>query len=182
MSHKLNDFEKMLTGGHPNSLGNTLQVVELVISDSSKLEALYQCYFSEDEVVRLRTSNAFKRICKLHPDWLVPYIDRFLNKIAKIDQASTQWTLAQLYEMLTYFMTNDQLKAAKQQLKNNLEHHQDWIVLNMTMQSLATWSNEDQELRTWLKPHLQRLSKEPRKSIAKKAKSILTQKAFQELH
>ena len=61
-------FETMLSGGHHNSLGKTIEVVEIVLSNPTKLEELYNCYFCNDEVVRLRTSNAVKRISKQHPD------------------------------------------------------------------------------------------------------------------
>jgi hypothetical protein len=66
-------FEEMLTGGHPNSLGRTIEVVELILEDSVRLSDLYNCYFSADEVVRLRTSNAIKRISREKAEWLVPY-------------------------------------------------------------------------------------------------------------
>ena len=65
------NFAAMLTGGHPNSLGRTIEVVDAVLADRSKLEELYSCYFSADEVVRLRTSNAMKRIAREQPDWLL---------------------------------------------------------------------------------------------------------------
>ena len=53
-------FEEMLTGGHPNSLGRTVEVVALVLADRDRLGELYACYQSDDAVVRLRTSNALK--------------------------------------------------------------------------------------------------------------------------
>lgn len=56
------DFEAVLTGGHPNSLGRTVEVVDVVLADRAKLAQLYACYFSEDEVVRLRFSSAMKRV------------------------------------------------------------------------------------------------------------------------
>jgi hypothetical protein len=34
-------FEEMLTGGHPNSLGRTIEVVDLVLANSVKLSDLY---------------------------------------------------------------------------------------------------------------------------------------------
>ncbi|MGF1567082.1 MAG: hypothetical protein ACFCVD_03240 [Nodosilinea sp.] len=61
-------FETMLTGGHPNSLGRTVEVVNLMLNDPTKLLDLYNCYFSIDEVVRLRTSNAIKRISHEKPE------------------------------------------------------------------------------------------------------------------
>jgi hypothetical protein len=168
-------FKVMLTGGHPNSLGRTLEVVDLVLENQDYLEELYQCYFSEDEVVRLRTSNALKRISRVNPAWLVPYIDKFINDISKIDQASTQWTLANLFDVLAQFMTPEQFEHAKAVLKHNLATHSDWIVLNNSMQVLADWAVNDEELRQWLTPHLHRLREEKRKSIANRAKKLLKQ-------
>lgn len=46
-------FESILTGGHPNSLGRTIEVVDIILEKLEKLEELFNCYFSEDEIVRL---------------------------------------------------------------------------------------------------------------------------------
>jgi len=81
------DFEKRLQGGHPNSLGHTVEVVEEVLSEPSLFDELFHCYYSDDEVVRLRVSNAMKRICKADKTIVLPYVDRLLDDISKIDQA-----------------------------------------------------------------------------------------------
>ena len=86
--------------GKPNSLGNTVAVVADVLAHPNAFDELFACYFDEDELVRLRVSNAMKRIAAKRPELLVPYLDRFLDEVAYIPQASTQWTLAQL--LLTY--------------------------------------------------------------------------------
>ncbi len=166
-------FETMLTGGHPNSLGRTIEVVDTVLAQPDKLEELYNCYFSKDEVVRLRTSNAMKRVSREHPAWLVPYIDRLISDIAAIDQASTQWTLANLFQTLEPSMTAEQKAGALNILKHNLATHNDWIVLNNTMQTLAEWAASDATLQEWLRPHLERLSNDSRKSVAKRATKLL---------
>lgn len=169
----IRNFEERLTGGHPNSLGNTVEVVEEVLAHTDAFDELFNCYFSKDEVVRLRTSNAMKRVCKEQKPLLVPYIDRFLDEIARIDQASTQWTLAQLFLMLKAEMSTDQVAEAKKLLRHNLAHHTDWIVLNTTMETLFKWSAKDEELNTWLRPHLERLAKDNRKSVANRASKYL---------
>ncbi|MEM1051781.1 MAG: hypothetical protein AAGI28_06745 [Pseudomonadota bacterium] len=56
------DFESILTGGHPNSLGCTVEVVETVLANPKRFEELYLCYRSSDQVVRLRVSNAMRRV------------------------------------------------------------------------------------------------------------------------
>lgn len=168
----MRQFETRLQGGHPNSLGNTVEVVEEVLADHSLFDELFNCYFSTDEVVRLRVSNAMKRICKVEKNLLVPYIDRFLTEIAAIDQASTQWTIAQLFALLEKDLNDTQLAEAKVILRKNLAEHSDWIVLNATMDTLGKWSKKDLGLRVWMEPHLDRLEKDSRKSVAGRAKKI----------
>ncbi len=167
-------FERRLQGGHPNSLGNTIEVVEEVLDNPSLFEDFFNCYFSDDEVVRLRVSNGMKRICKTNKSILIPYIDRFLGEISKIDQASTQWTLAQLFLELEKELTHGQRLNAEEILKTNLATHNDWIVLNQTMDTLGKWSKKNDALSTWILPHLERIAQDERKSVSKKANKTLT--------
>jgi hypothetical protein len=167
------DYVTRLQGGHPNSLGDTVAVVEEVLAYPDRFPDLFACYSSEDEVVRLRTSNAMKRIARADRRLLLPYLDRLLTEIAAIDQASTQWTLAQLFLIYEKDLDPAQRERAIAIMKHNLAHHTDWIVLNMTMETLGTWAKQDPELRAWLQPHLQRLAGDERKSVAKKARGWL---------
>ena len=166
-------FEAMLTGGHPNSLGRTIEVVERVLSDTRRFEELFQCYQSKDEIVRLRVSNAMKRVERERPDLLVPYIDRFISEIGGLDQASAQWTLAQLFDRLSQSLSAAQRQGALAIMKRNLAEHSDWIVLNASIETLSKWAIGNLELTVWLRPHLDRLSADPRKSVAKRATKAL---------
>jgi len=174
----MQNFEDRLKGGHPNSLGNTVEIVEEVLENPMFSDELFNCYFSNDEVVRLRVSNAMKRIGKANKSLLLPYLERFLTEIAAIDQASTQWTLAQLFLLLEKDLNETQLSQAKAILQNNLAHHQDWIVLNTTMDTLTKWAKKDEALKIWLKPHLARLQNDTRKSVANKASKLFQQFNF----
>ncbi len=169
----LNSIESQLKGGHPNSLGNTVEVVDSVVSSESSLEDLFACYKSNDEVVRLRVSNAMKRIAKARKTLLLPYLDRFIDEIGELDQASAQWTLAQLFLVYTEDLSGDQHEAALKIMKRNLENHSDWIVLNQTMKTLTEWSKWDENLKEWLIPRLKTLSTDDRKSVAKTSSKCL---------
>jgi hypothetical protein len=167
-------IEEQLKGGHPNSLGNTEEVVKQVLANpEEKLEELFSCYFSEDEIVRMRVSNSMKRIAKANKPLLTPYLPRLLEEVAQIDQASTQWTLAQLFDVYQKDLSPEQKKKAQSIMQKNLAEHHDWIVLNMNLETLARWAKKDENLKDWLMPHLNRLSNEPRKSIANKASKWL---------
>jgi len=163
----------MLTGGHPNSLGRTVEVVDLILADRKQLPRLFDCYDSADPVVRMRTSNALKRICRSQPEWLLPFIDRLILQVSALDQASAQWTLATLFYLLEPGMDAAQKNAAGRILKKNLEQHDDWIVLNTTMDTLAAWSDDDTRLKNWLLPRLKKLEADNRGSVARKAAKIL---------
>lgn len=170
----MQNFEQCLKGGHPNSLGNTVEVVETVLENHEHFNELFDCYFSDDVLVRLRVSNAMKRICKVEKSLLLPYLDRFLNEISTIDQASTQWTLSQLFLQLEKDMNEEQREKALEIMKNNLSYHDDWIVLCQTMETLGKWAKKDEDLRLWLGPHLSRLSQDHRNSVSKKATKMIT--------
>ena len=114
-----------------------------------------------------------KRICKANKPLLIPYIDRFLTEIAQINQASTQWTLADLFGMMEKEMTAAQIVQATAIMKNNLATHQDWIVLNQTMNTLAKWAISDKTLKAWMLPHLERLQWDERKSVSGRSKKML---------
>ena len=164
----------MLSGGHPNSLGRTVEVVDLVLAEPARFEELFGCYGSDDPLVRLRTSNAMKRVEADRRELLVPYIDRFIAEVGALDQPSAQWTLAQLFQRLRTGMDERQRAEATRLVKRNLEHHDDWIVLNASMDALKDWAVEDTALRAWLLPHLDRLSRDPRKSVAGRARKART--------
>jgi len=63
----------------------------------------------------------------------------------------------------------DQKQRALYIMKENLSHHDDWIVLCQTMVTLDKWAKEDDALKIWLLPHLRRLAEDSRKAVAKKA-------------
>ncbi|OJJ23198.1 hypothetical protein BKI52_02250 [marine bacterium AO1-C] len=169
----IDNFENALKGGHPNSLGNTIAVVEAILADHTRFDELFQCYFSEDEVVRLRVSNAMKRLTKAKKSLLIPYIDALLEQIAQIDQASTQWTLANLFDFLSKDLSDSQHTKAQEIMQHNLANHTDWIVLKNSMDTLGKWAKKDKDLENWLRPHLEKLKNDSRKSVASRATKLL---------
>lgn len=166
-------YEDLLSGGDPNSLGNTIEVVFDVLDNPDNFDELFKCYFSKNQVVRLRVSNAMKRILNANKKLLVPYIPKLLDEISRIDQSSAQWTLATLFEGLKPEMTEAQFGTAKEHLKKNLEVHDDWIVLTTTMETLGAWAVGDENLKNWLEPHLERIAKDEREAVQNKAHKVM---------
>jgi hypothetical protein len=166
-------FEQMLTGGHPNSLGRTEEVVEIVLADPGRMEELLDGYGSDDAVVRLRISSALKRVSRRDPDLLARHLDRYLDEVSALDQPSAEWTLAQISRGMEPRLTATQRDRAVSLMKDNLAGSNDWIVLAQTSETLGQWAADDAGLRAWLRPHLERLTGDPRKSVAGKATRVL---------
>lgn len=167
-------FEDILTGGHPNSLGRTIEVVDIVLANPKRFPELYKCYSSQNEIVRLRVSNAMRRVQAESPELLLPFIDKLIDEIGALDQPSAQWTLPKLFEGAETEMTSGQRTKALALVKRNIANHDDWIVLNNSIEYLARLAVDDADLRQWLLPHLEHLSGETRKSVAKRAQKALT--------
>ena len=147
----------------------------LVLDEPGLLDQLFACYASNDEVVRLRVSSAMKRVTAAQPEWTMAFMDRLQGEIAAIDQASTQWTLALLFDLTKALLSPQQTARALQIMKHNLATHGDWIVLNTSMQVLFDWRLEHPGLERWLKRQLQRHCGDERKSVAKRAAKLLAQ-------
>jgi len=166
-------FRAMLTGGHPNSLGRTLEVVEAVLASPDRMEELYQCYFSDDEIVRLRTSSSIKRVFNQHPEWFDQYADRLLSEISQINQPSTKWTLAQLWLEHKKRLTPEQKSAAADNLITTLFEEDDWIALNMSMKTLERYVKDDPALIVRIADRTRQIAHDPRRSVSKGALKLL---------
>ena len=168
----------MLTGGHPNSLGRTIEVVNTVFADETRMLELFECYQSDDEVVRLRVSNAMRRVQGERPDLVLPLMDRLIDEIGQLDQPSAQWTLPKLFEGAETEMSGAQKAAAQALVKRNLAEHEDWIVLNNAIDYLTRLAKSDAALRDWMQPHLARLQNDSRTSVAKRAVKALVKLGY----
>jgi len=167
------EFEVALSGGHHNSLGNTEAVVEQVRADISRLEELIDTYASEDEVVRLRVSSALKRVAKSHPEEFLQHLEVIEQWVLRLRQPSAMWSLSEDYRELDEKLSPAQRARAIELMKDFLSSSDDWIVINHTIETLALWAREDAGLADWLVPRLWEYSREPRKSIAGKARRHL---------
>lgn len=168
------DFITMLTGGHPNSLGQTEAVVRLVLASPKRIDELYEAYDSDDEVVRLRVSSAFKRVFVAHPEWFKKWYPKFSKRVINLQQPSALWTYALLCLRLEAQLSQKNKQHAIEKLKEILSTCDDWIVINNTIETLGHWAIEDLQLRKWLKPRLVKYSNDRRKSVAKKASKFQT--------
>lgn len=170
-------FAEALQGGHHNSLGRTEEVVAIVLAHRARLEELFAVLAVPDGLVRLRAGDALEKVCRERPDWFVPHVDRIIGDVGAIEQPSVQWHVAQMLHHVRGDLSAGQARRADALLKRNLTRSTDWIVLNVTMDVLVAWAAHDPVLARWLHPELERLSRDSRKSVAKRAAKRLAELA-----
>ena len=128
-------------GGKTNSLGRADEVINSVLKDRKRLEELYDCMFDDDPWVRMRAADSIEKVCREHPDWLLPYIDRFERELASNKQSSIQWHLAQIYKQVK--LTPEQKHFAINWLKGLISTKDvDWIVSANAMATLADFTRD----------------------------------------
>lgn len=165
-------FTEVLAGGHHNSLGRTDEVVGIVLDDHDRLEELYAALESADELVRMRAGDALEKVCRECPGWFEPHAERILTEVGAIDQPSVRWHTAQILEHIRPGLTPADQARATALVQGYLTDSDDWIVLNTAMKILAGWSETDPDLAIWLAPQLDRLSRDRRKSVARRAAKL----------
>lgn len=121
--------------GKKNSIRGVPEVIELILADEARLGDLYRVISHDDPWVRMRAMDAFEKICRVHPEWIEPYIDRIQTELSTSTQASIQWHIAEIYPQVN--LNDSQKQRALDWLKDNLQSADvDWIVASNTMLSL----------------------------------------------
>jgi hypothetical protein len=166
-------FAEILTvGGKSNSLGRANEVIDIVLSDNSRLEELYNCLFEEDAWVRMRAADCLEKVCRQHPEWIEPYIDKFLARLTTSTQPSIQWHLAQIFEQV--YLTNSQRQQAIKWLMELLSSKDvDWIVSANCMDTLAYFTSRGEFRKEDLVGLLKIQQQHHSKAVVKRANKFL---------
>ena len=166
-------FTQMLSfGGKSNSLGRAHEVIEAVLADQSRLNELYDCLADNDAWVRMRAADSIEKICRVHPDWLLPFIDRFESELSMTKQPSIQWHFVQIYSEVD--LTSKQRKFAIGWIKKLLSQADvDWIVASNGIKTLAKFAGDGFVTKSELKAILLILQKHKSKAVVKQATTML---------
>lgn len=171
----MSNFAAMLSeDGKKNSLGRAEEVVQIVLADQSRLDELYQCLFEEDAWLRMRAVDALEKVCRVHPEWLEPYVELLLGEVVVNDQASIQWHLAEMFREIN--LTDSQRQRAIAHMKQNISSKGvDWIVASNTMETLASYVKDGILPASELIPLLKIQQTHHSKAVVKRATRLLDQ-------
>lgn len=170
--------EMLLEGGHANSLGRVNDVIQMVLGDNSRLDELYACLFHKDAWVRMRAADALEKICREHPEWISPYVDKFQKELSNSTQPSIQWHLAQIYEQIT--LTDKQKQKAQTWLASLLANkNTDWIVAANAMDTLMKFTKSGSFLRSDMEKLLVVQQQHKSKAVVKRSTKYIAELSAQ---
>ncbi len=164
--------EMLAVGGKSNSLGRADEVINLVLNNPSRLDELYNCLFEDDAWLRMRAVDSMEKVCRVHPEWLKPYVDRFFKELSSNTQPSIQWHLAQMYKEIK--LSNAQKRSAIDWLKKLLSSKDvDWIVAANAMDTLAQFARDGSVHISEFVALLKVQQKHNSKAVVKRATKLL---------
>ena len=99
-------FESTPEGGKRRSLRRADEIVGLTLDDPARITDLFECVLSDEEIVRMRASDALDKVCRQQPSLVAPFTDRPLSDVSRIGQRSLQWRLAQMLAELPLAVVN----------------------------------------------------------------------------
>lgn len=167
-------FEQMLVvGGKTNSLGKVNDVISEILLDKNLVGDLYECLFSDDPWIRMRAIDALEKICRQHPHWIEPYLDRLQSNFSGPEQQpSIKWHLAEIYIQVT--LTSIQKDIAIKWLTTQLASTDtDWIVAANCMKAYVYFVEHGAAPKSELLRLLNVQKGHTSNTIAKKATSLL---------
>jgi hypothetical protein len=172
MSESFSDM--LAVDGKKNSLGLVNEVIKLVLDDQSRLEELYESISHEDAWVRMRAIDAFEKVCREHPEWVKPYINRIQKDLVVSTQPSIQWHIAQIYDQID--LDETQKTKAIDWLKKLLSTKEvDWIVAANCMKTLAGFVRSGDVSKSDLTMALEVQQGHKSNAVIKRAQKLLSE-------
>jgi hypothetical protein len=168
------DFASELAIGKPNSLGNTLEVVKVVESNSKLFPQLLKLLLHEDSIVAMRAMNATKRLMRADKDFFDPHKEALVKSYSKSKHNVVRLGLITLYFDFVKEFSATELKSIKALTLKWINETEDWMILAQGLKLLEKLAKIDPKVQPELIKVAKVLQKDARKAVSTKAKKVLS--------
>lgn len=168
------DFASELAIGKPNSLGNTLQVVKIVESNSKLFPRLLKLLLHEDSIVAMRAMNATKRLMRADKDFFDQYKESLVKVYSKSKHNVVRLGLITLYFDFVKEFSASELKSIMTLTLKWMKETEDWMILAQGLKLLEKLAKTDPKVKPELIKIAKVLQKDSRKAVSTKAKNVLS--------
>jgi len=168
------DFAAELAIGKPNSLGNTLEVVKVVESNSKLFPQLLKLLLHEDSIVAMRAMNATKRLMRANKNFFDPQKEALVKNYSKSKHNVVRLGLITLYFDFVKEFSVTELKSIKALTLKWMKETEDWMILAQGLKLLEKLAKIDPKVEPELIKVAKVLQKDSRKAVSTKAKKVLS--------
>ena len=166
----INSILELLAGGDRRSIGRSDEVVQLVLQQPGKFAELFQGFYIDDPVIRMRTADAIEKITAVNPQLLFPYKQAILDMVDQISQIEVQWHLTQIIPRLP--LDQKEIGKSYSSIEKYLESSSA-IVRAFSLQCLFDLSKKDPGYINVTKKHLETELQNPSKAIQSRCRNLL---------
>jgi hypothetical protein len=166
------DFASELAIGKPNSLGNTLNVVKAVESNSRLFPQLLKLLLHEDPIVAMRAMNATKRLMRADKDFFDPQKEALVKAYSKSKHNVVRLGLITLYFDFVKEFSAAELKGIKTLTLRWMKETEDWMILAQGLKLREKLAKIDSKIQLEVIAVAKSLQKDPRKAVSTKAKKV----------
>jgi hypothetical protein len=138
-----NNLLNKLTGGDRRSIGESNEVVALVLRQPALFPQLMAGLGHSDRLIRMRAADAAEKVTLQRPDLLQPIRAMLLRLLGEATEQELRWHLAQMIPRLR-LSKNDRMRAAS--VLQLYLRDQSSIVKASTMQAMVDLASADEEL------------------------------------
>ena len=167
----MNKILEKLKGRDLRSIGRADEVVQDILKDPQLFPEVFEGMFSNDPVIRMRSSDAIEKVSREHPEYLQTFKNRLIDKISKIEQNEVRWHVAQMF---SYLEVNEQ---AKNQiihiLYNWIDSDKSKIVKVNSMQTITDFAEKDNQLKVEVIHKLEEIMKTGSPAMISRSKKLL---------
>jgi hypothetical protein len=168
------DFASELAIGKPNSLGNTLEVVKVVETNSKLFPQLLKLLLHEDSIVAMRAMNATKRLMRADKDFFDPHKEALVKSYSKSKHNVVRLGLITLYFDFLKEFSATELKSIKALTLKWINETEDWMILAQGLKLLERLAKIDPKVQPELVKVAKVLQKDSRKAVSTKAEKVLS--------
>jgi hypothetical protein len=144
-----------LQGGDRRSIGQSDEVVAVVIENPGLFSVLVEGLDADDTIVRMRAADAMEKITALHPEYLAPHKKLLIALAAISREKEVRWHLAQMLPRLK--LNRPELQHVVGILMEYFDDSSS-IVKTLAMQALADFAHQAPALRQPVLLHLKELT------------------------
>jgi hypothetical protein len=138
-------LKEMLAGDVIRSIGLTSRVADLVGSDQTLFDEVFEGIYSTDDILRNRSAEAAEKAARAHPRLLETHKNEIIRNLPNYIHADVRWRISLMLGLLD--MKGNQLSKAISYLQLWLGEEKQVAIIANCIQSLAKYAEKNRWLR-----------------------------------